>query len=136
MKHSRKIALVLLGSVAMTSVTACNEDKKSEQQSAVSEQSEQGQHNSGSNWMMPAFIGYMIGNWMGNRSSNNYSSFRDEEERRRDVQPVINPSVSQPVQPGRSTTSVAPPTSQTTQPGTVSRGGFGGTANEMSNAGS
>lgn len=133
MKHSRKIALVLLGSVAMTSLAACNEDKKSEQQSSASEQSTQGQNNSGSNWMMPAFIGYMLGNWMGSNSANNYSSLRNEEERRRSSSPVIVPSTSQP---GTRTYAEPPTTSQPAQPGAVSRGGFGGTANAMSSAGS
>lgn len=134
MKHSRKIALVLLGSVAMTSLTACNEDTKSEQQSSAGEQSTQGQNNSGSNWMMPAFIGYMIGNWMGNRSSNNYSSFRDEEERQHRASTVIAPPLTS--NPGSSAGTVSPSNSQPAQPPAVTRGGFGGTANAMSSAGS
>jgi uncharacterized protein YgiB involved in biofilm formation len=132
MKHSKKIALVLLGSVAMTSLAACNEDKKTDEQASASKETVQYQHGYGSdNSIIPAVIGYLLGKRDGIMSTRGDSSFRDEEERRRSSTPVIVPSTSQP-----GTTAVSPPTSPPAQPGAVSRGGFGSTANAMSNAGS
>lgn len=116
MKQSKKIVLVLLGSIALTAVSACKEEPKTAKQLTETTQSEN-LHSGSLGW----FWGFLLG-----RSSMPFTAPNTDDTRSRIATPISGAQGSVGSAPA------APTAPNAAVPNTVTRGGLGSTANSMS----
>lgn len=122
MKQSKKIVLVLLGSIALTAVSACKEEPKTkQQQSAEVTQPRRDNFENNQSSSLGWFWGFLLG-----RSSMPFTAPYTDDTRSRIATPVIGTQGSVGAAPA------APPAPNAAVPNTVTRGGLGSTANSMS----